>query len=283
MFLKKGASPFVFKAQRDKEDPASSSSRASTDSASLLSENEIRKIRSRGSRSRFRCWFILLVAHFALFAVYLGTVVSLWHQVLILRKSGPQLVNSPAHEAIEWELHKYEENDSANGPFTGTPRDEIDQNWHDLINAENIFLEPSFMKAFGREDSGVAIPDGTGFIGTLNVYHELHCIKRIYQYTYPDVYPQDDSEAARAMNRQHKDHCLDFLRQSAMCHADVGVITFKWSEGSLVPMANATHHQCANWEKLDKWTKARTVDMMKPGWLIHPTKGPAYPEGEAWH
>jgi hypothetical protein len=72
----------------------------------------------------------------------------------------------------------------------------------------------------------------------------------------------------------HKiDHCIDFLRQSAMCHADVGVITFQWSLDSRVPVANSTHHQCANWKKLDEWTKARTVDMMKPGWLIHPSKG----------
>lgn len=58
-----------------------------------------------------------------------------------------------------------------------------------------------------------------------------------------------------------------------MCHGDVGVITFQWSPDSLVPVANSTSHQCVNWEKLATWTKARTVDMMKPGWLIHPTKG----------
>lgn len=32
------------------------------------------------------------------------------------------------------------------------------------------------MRHYGREDIGVAIPEGNGYIGTLNVYHELHCI-----------------------------------------------------------------------------------------------------------
>ena len=32
------------------------------------------------------------------------------------------------------------------------------------------------MEHYGREDIGVAIPDGSGYVGTLNVYHELHCI-----------------------------------------------------------------------------------------------------------
>lgn len=69
------------------------------------------------------------------------------------------------------------------------------------------------------------------------------------------------------------EHCFDFLRQSIMCLADVGIITYQWSPTRLVPIANSTTHQCANWKKLDDWTKKRTIDMMKPGWLIHPSKG----------
>ncbi|POR31939.1 Uncharacterized protein TPAR_07846 [Tolypocladium paradoxum] len=152
-------------------------------------------------------------------------------------------------------------------------------------------IEPEIMAGYGREQFGVAIPSGKGYIGTLNVYHELHCIKRLYQDTYPEAYGKGLTSQQKEANRLHKgnhapesyheltlplviDHCLDFLRQASMCHADVGIITFQWSADSLVPVANSTTHQCANWKKLDAWTKRRTVDMMKPGWLIHPTKGP---------
>lgn len=45
--------------------------------------------------------------------------------------------------------------------------------------AENIRIEPEVMRHYGREDLGVAIPEGGGYIGTLNVYHELHCIVSI--------------------------------------------------------------------------------------------------------
>lgn len=69
------------------------------------------------------------------------------------------------------------------------------------------------------------------------------------------------------------EHCIDFLRMSAMCHGDIGLITYEWHDDSLIPVANATSHQCINWAKLDRWTKARTVNMMKPGWLVHPQKG----------
>jgi hypothetical protein len=72
---------------------------------------------------------------------------------------------------------------------------------------------------------------------------------------------------------RNTEHCLDFLRQAAMCHGDVGLVTYQWSPDNLIPVANATIHECVDWTAIDKWTKERTVDMMKPGWLIHPTKG----------
>ena len=42
--------------------------------------------------------------------------------------------------------------------------------------AENIRIEPEVMKRLGREDSGVRVPGGDDYIGTINVYHELHCL-----------------------------------------------------------------------------------------------------------
>ena len=32
------------------------------------------------------------------------------------------------------------------------------------------------MKRLGREEIGVRIPGDDGYIGTINVYHELHCL-----------------------------------------------------------------------------------------------------------
>lgn len=33
-------------------------------------------------------------------------------------------------------------------------------------------IEPEVMRHYGREELGVAIPEGEGYLGTLNVYHE---------------------------------------------------------------------------------------------------------------
>ena len=40
----------------------------------------------------------------------------------------------------------------------------------------NIRLSLSDIKAFDREDTAIALPDGSGYVGTLNVFHEIHCV-----------------------------------------------------------------------------------------------------------
>ncbi|KAL2850100.1 hypothetical protein BJX68DRAFT_93563 [Aspergillus pseudodeflectus] len=97
---------------------------------------------------------------------------------------------------------------------------------------------------------------------------------------YPDYYFPDLTPAQHELNRLHNEHCIDFLRQSSMCHGDIGLITYEWREDERLPIANATSHQCVNWEKLDQWTRARSVDMMKPSWLVHPKLGVACPNGQ---
>ena len=46
------------------------------------------------------------------------------------------------------------------------------------------------------------------------------------------------------------DHCFEMLRQSAVCHADVSLTTFKWSSEKDRPMFNASEsmHRCVDWK-----------------------------------
>ena len=41
---------------------------------------------------------------------------------------------------------------------------------------ENIRIESEVIKRLGREEHSVRIPGDDAYIGTLNVYHELHCL-----------------------------------------------------------------------------------------------------------
>ena len=61
-----------------------------------------------------------------------------------------------------------------------------------------------------------------------------------------------------------------------MCHADVGLVIYSWQKDRLKPGANGTGHTCANWDKIAQWTKGRTVDMYRPGLIIHPQLGESH-------
>ncbi|OAA74699.1 oligopeptide transporter [Akanthomyces lecanii RCEF 1005] len=78
--------------------------------------------------------------------------------------------------------------------------------------------------------------------------------------------------SAKALGADKENLAIIGCTTSAMCHGDIGLITYIWRQDSLQPVVNVTSHQCVNWEKLYDWSQDRAVDMLKPGWLIHPTK-----------
>ncbi|KAL2013558.1 hypothetical protein VTN00DRAFT_1083 [Thermoascus crustaceus] len=101
-------------------------------------EEDIYELRRRNGRPFFRrrWWLLFLLGHTVLFLIYIGILVAVYKYA---KKLG-----------------------AIRGP--------------NLVFSENIWIEPEVMRHYGREDLGVALPEGGGYIGTLNVYHELHCI-----------------------------------------------------------------------------------------------------------
>ena len=86
------------------------------------------------------------------------------------------------------------------------------------------------MEHYGRKDIGVAIPDGSGYVGTLNMYHEIHCLvkscllhqylelqlltlvqKRLHRDMYQDYYFKDSTPREKELNRLHSGKRLPTL------------------------------------------------------------------------
>ena len=62
---------------------------------------------------------------------------------------------------------------------------------------------------------------------------------------YPDYYFPHLSDRQKADNNYHNEHCLDMLRQSIMCHADVTPITMRWDPTQPIPVGNfSSPHEC---------------------------------------
>ncbi|PQE26196.1 Tat pathway signal sequence protein [Rutstroemia sp. NJR-2017a BBW] len=119
---------------QDQSEERPSESDDSISSDNTLLEKQIHLPRQNGSYYSKHSRLILLNG--AVFVFYIVSILFLtrhFHDRLI---KGPDLIHSPAYSAITWHEQAYNETDTAHGPFSGYPRPEVDNNWHELLTGE---------------------------------------------------------------------------------------------------------------------------------------------------
>ncbi|KAL2883807.1 hypothetical protein SGCOL_000955 [Colletotrichum sp. CLE4] len=145
--------------------------------------------------------------------------------------------------------------------LTGPPGPEADKAWEEL--------EKPFMLRFSEDEmdrmqkTSLALKDGSGYIGYLESFHMLHCVKSAWKSQYMDHYGSGHSTKPG-----HLAHCLNVLIQGIMCNADTSIGTYHWKEGGTIKgkemmdiEANRTgHRQCTDFSKLQAWAEKRTLD-----------------------
>ncbi len=59
----------------------------------------------------------------------------------------------------------------------------------------------------------------------------------------------------------HLGHCIEVLRLSSMCTADLGLYSFFWnSPEATKPQARSNAPRvCANWSQVDDWSRKRMI------------------------
>jgi len=189
---------------------------------------------------------------------------------------------SIAKEAIKFETRYFPHlfNASRASPYVGKPRKELQDSWRKLKKFGDIAIPENVMKDLGRLDEGIRLPDGSGYLGTLNVFHELHCVEQMYEWLYRDIYLPDITPMEYKDQVGHLEHCLEALRESVMCHSDLSIVSMRWGHKQALPLANWTNpHVCKNWDAVQDWAEEHYIKRLRePGWLVHPKFGPAYAE-----
>jgi hypothetical protein len=98
----------------------------------------------------------------------------------------------------------------------------------------------------------------------LSVFHHLHCLV-----SSPEVENEADvhqDERRRALHPEyylqikeklpHVNHCVEAMRQSLMCSADISVIVWQWDKIRQRALARANIvHTCRNFDKILEWSK----------------------------
>lgn len=59
----------------------------------------------------------------------------------------------------------------------------------------------------------------------------------------------------------HLGHCIEVLRVSAMCSADLGLYSFVWAgPDATKPQARSSSpRKCMDWSKIDQWSRERMI------------------------
>lgn len=210
--------------------------------------------------------------------------------------------------------------DPESSRFSGEPRPELDQAWHEMLDGTLIRLsEEELLQA--NNATSVRSKDG-GYIGSIGVSHSLHCLvssslnngsniyfiagspfpdfglryhgpqntansshqKRIKQYMYPDYYYSDNTTDWEEVH-EHMDHCLESLRQELLCSADLNLWTFQWTPHSRVKPANhiPQQHACVDWDSLHSWMQNRAItwdDMVTPPDVSYTESDSTEPKGD---
>ena len=88
----------------------------------------------------------------------------------------------------------------------------------------------------------------------LNVVHIPH-IEPVGHHLHPERYPPPPPDwVFPGEPFDHTDHCLNYIRESIMCHADTTYTVFQWEEWRHKSFAKFdTLKVCRNWESVQQW------------------------------
>lgn len=99
-----------------------------------------------------------------------------------------------------------------------------------------------------------------GYYGGPDMLHTLHCVNAIRQHIDFEYY-RDHMWLPPQYQRMHIDHCIDQLRQAALCHGDMTPVTLKavWLDKSRWAILGQTErlHTCRDGEALRRWVVNR--------------------------
>ncbi|EED17228.1 conserved hypothetical protein [Talaromyces stipitatus ATCC 10500] len=229
--------------------------------------------------NRPRKLFLVLVAGFFINVVWTSALVWKWISLqssVCIKESllpGPLvMIYSPAREAVKYEIVETNTTIDSSNVYMGKPRPEQTLAWEEITKWRNIAVSKDDLEKIGQDS--IELADGTGYMATLEVFHHIHCLDFIRMYIFKDYYDTHENENLRW---KHVDHCIEILRTSAMCQADISLVTWQWVDRQELPFANFdVKHECRNWDSILEWTKnhqAAASAIVRPPektWPPHP-------------
>ncbi|KAI1420871.1 hypothetical protein F5Y12DRAFT_719090 [Xylaria sp. FL1777] len=171
-------------------------------------------------------------------------------------------IYSPAMEAVGYVEYDFDNAFNSQSIYRGPPTDEREAAWHALTAQHGFEVPENKMASLNRTGEGFRrVPEkiGTGYESILEVFHQLHCLNTIRQYTWVQAGKYNNVPSkfntSPAGQRMHVDHCIETIRLALMCSGDLTPVLVREAPqvaGGLKADFNA-HHKCRDFEKIRKW------------------------------
>ncbi|KAF8991800.1 hypothetical protein BDQ17DRAFT_1254546, partial [Cyathus striatus] len=157
---------------------------------------------------------------------------------------------APAEDAVEYEVKSFSFGIGDDlSPFQKPPSPELDLMWKQLYGFGISRIPRNQAEKLPNKTAAIpGDPDGF-YIAELEVFHQLHCLNMVRQALYPDYYP--DMRMGTPRSDVHIGHCIDAIRQSLMCSADISTIVWQWDDTQRNnTFRGGVAHKCKKFEKI---------------------------------
>ncbi|KAI1126592.1 hypothetical protein F5Y10DRAFT_266911 [Nemania abortiva] len=203
----------------------------------------------------------------------------------------------PDPNGLIWESRRFPTN-IVNNLFAGEPRPELDEAWNHLLQNDNIRVLKAYLEDLNL--TTVYTLDGSERIVSLSVYHSFRCLKKVKRMLFKEYCHSGKSDEVMQREARHvgkcaidspgqrikssniqrkQDHCIEYIRESLMCHPDLSMVSFRWinntaqyeDKTAFYPTNfDVVLHKCANLEALDSWASKRMFDLFDVNLLQRP-------------
>ncbi|KUJ23458.1 uncharacterized protein LY89DRAFT_183107 [Mollisia scopiformis] len=155
---------------------------------------------------------------------------------------------------IDGTVTRYDSRWNMSSSWVGQPSPRLDALWDELTPPiPRIRLTHNEMLWAGYDIHDALLLDDGDHTAILNVHHQLHCLNAIRKMTYIDYYTALGQHESHALAKNHVDHCIEMLRQSLICYADISVMPYiKDGEGHVRPDFDVAM-QCRDYDRIVKW------------------------------
>ncbi|QUC23351.1 uncharacterized protein UV8b_07592 [Ustilaginoidea virens] len=211
---------------------------------------------SRGRRQR--AWRVVALSSILLNAVLGGLAIAHATVSPLAPSLRQQRLYSPAQHVLRRVDRVFTGGFGAGAsPYQGAPNETNNRLWRNLYDSVGI-SRISAAEAAPMVNRTLPIPGDHGYyVTSLDVFHQLHCLNVVRQAVYGHV---DWTNQDELFAIDHIDHCIDTIRQSLQCNADVTPVTFVWSRGRNRALEEArVIHTCVDFEAIRGWASKHTM------------------------